>query len=477
MMKTLLIADDDISICKVLQQAFQREGYDVVTVHNGYGLMQLVLEGKGDVVITDVLMPDESGLDLLPRIKQLRPELPVIVISAQNTLITAVKATEAGAYDYLPKPFELDTLIDSVARCVEQQPVNILSYEQDFEKGSTPIIGRSQAMQDIYKTLARVISVDLSILITGESGTGKELLAHAMHALGNRRHLPFVARNVAAIPKDLVESELFGHEKGAFTGAVTRKAGAFELAGDGILFLDEIGDMPPEAQTRLLRVLQQGEYTPVGSTSTLETHARIISATHADLGKMVLAGSFRKDLFYRLNVVQVRVPPLRDRKDDIPALVSHFLSKAVSRGLPLREIERSALPQIMDYSWPGNVRELENFIYRLATLHADPVIRTETVEKELGFTNSSALPRADSPLLSDTVRQHVAAYFKSHGDDLPSSGLYDRLLPLFEKPLIEVTLEATGGNQFRSANILGINRNTLRKKIKDLGIRIQSTAD
>jgi two-component system, NtrC family, nitrogen regulation response regulator GlnG len=442
----------------------------VLTVHDGKQLLQLVEQNKGDVVVTDVMMPGESGLDILPRIKQYRPSLPVIVISAQNTLITAVKASQLGAYDYLPKPFDLDALTECVANSVKTINTHTLAYAEDFEAGSTPIIGRSAAMQEIYRTLARVIGVDLSILITGESGTGKELVARALHALGNRKHKPFLALNMAAIPRDLVESELFGHEKGAFTGAVARKTGAFEQAEGGMLFLDEIGDMPLEAQTRLLRVLQQGEYTPVGSTSTIKTNVRIISATHADLTRMVYSGMFRTDLYYRLNVVQVRMPPLRERKDDIAALITHFLAKAESKGLPRKEITQNALPSLEAHLWPGNVRELENFIYRLITLYAEPVISAETVQKELAAATLTSYAKEDSLPLCDIVHQHVSAYFKNHGHSLPSSGLYDRLMPLFEKPLIEVTLEATGGNQFKAAAVLGINRNTLRKKINALGI-------
>ncbi len=474
-MKNILIADDDLSICTVLQQAFRREGYGVVTVHNAIDLLSQAQAGVGDLIITDVMMPGgESGLDILPRVKAARPDLPVIVISAQNTLFTAVKANEAGAYDYLPKPFELDTLISAAARALNTEFVPVLPHLQPFDQGSTPIIGHSHAMQDVYKTLARVISVDLSILITGESGTGKELVARALHGLSSRKDKPFIARNVAAIPKDLVESELFGHEKGAFTGAMARKSGAFEQAGDGVLFLDEIGDMPADAQTRLLRVLQQGEFTPVGSTRIFQTNARIISATHADLSKLVAAGTFRKDLFYRLNVVQVRMPPLRERKEDIPSLVAHFLSKAEAKGLPRREFGRDALPLLAGHDWPGNVRELENLIYRLVTLYADPVINTDAVGQELQRTSPAPLMKTDSPPLSDVVRHYVAMYFKSHGDSLPSSGLYDRLLPLFEKPLLEITLEATGGNQFKAAHVLGINRNTLRKRIRELGIDVSA---
>lgn len=474
-MTTLIIAEDDLSICTVLEQTFRREGYDVLTVHDSAALMQLVEEGKGDVVLTDVMMPGESGLDLLPRLKQFRPNLPVVVISAQNTLLTAVKANQLGAYDYLPKPFDLDALTACVAGSVKASDTATLSFAHEFETASTPIIGHSSAMQDIYRTLARVVGVDLGILITGESGTGKELVARALHALSTRKHKPFIALNMAAIPRDLVESELFGHEKGAFTGALNRKAGAFELAEGGVLFLDEIGDMPADAQTRLLRVLQQGEFTPVGSTRAIKANVRIVSATHADVGQMVAAGTFRKDLYYRLNVVQVRMPPLRERREDIPALITHFLAKAETKRLPRKEIARDALPLLEMYTWPGNVRELENLVYRLVALCAESVISVEAIQKELmAGTPSSSLVKQENLPLCEVIRQHVGAYFKSHGHSLPPAGLYDRLLPLFEKPLIEVTLAATHGNQFKAASLLGLNRNTLRKKINALGIDIHA---
>ena len=293
-------------------------------------------DGEGDLVITDVVMPDENGLDLVPRIKKLRPELRIIVMSAQNTLLTAVKATERGAFEYLPKPFDLRELVNVVERALtapHPAAAPTTSMPEDPEE-QLPLIGRSQAMQEIYRVLARLMGTDLTVMINGESGTGKELVARALHDYGKRRNGPFVAINMAAIPRELIESELFGHEKGSFTGAMARGVGRFEQAQGGTLFLDEIGDMPLEAQTRLLRVLQQGEYTTVGGRTPIRADVRIVAATHRDLRQLIRQGLFREDLFYRLNVVPIRLPPLRERTEDIPALVRHFFAQADSEGLP-----------------------------------------------------------------------------------------------------------------------------------------------
>src|SRR3712207_4871927 len=302
-------------------------------------LWRWVQDGEGDLVITDVVMPDENGLDLIPRIKKIRPELRIIVMSAQNTLMTAVKATERGAFEYLPKPFDLKELVNVVERALTApQPAAVNDQPGDAEEGDErlPLIGRSPAMQEIYRVLARLMGTDLTVMITGESGTGKELVARALHEYGKRRSGPFVAINMAAIPRELIESELFGHEKGAFTGATTRSTGRFEQAQGGTLFLDEIGDMPLEAQTRLLRVLQEGEYTTVGGRTPIKTDVRIIAATHRDLRTLIRQGLFREDLFYRLNVVPIRLPPLRERAEDVPALVRHFLNLAAAQGLPIK---------------------------------------------------------------------------------------------------------------------------------------------
>jgi two-component system nitrogen regulation response regulator GlnG len=471
---TILVADDDRSIRTVLSQALGRAGYEVRTTGNASTLWRWVSDGDGDLVITDVVMPDENGLDLLPRIKKLRPDLRIVVMSAQNTLLTAVKATQRGAFEYLPKPFDIRDLVNVVQRALSTP--RAASSEPPEEQGDDglPLIGRSAAMQEIYRTLARLMSTDLTVMITGESGTGKELVARALHDYGKRRNGPFVAINMAAIPRELIESELFGHEKGAFTGATQRAAGRFEQSEGGTLFLDEIGDMPPEAQTRLLRVLQEGEYTTVGGRTPIRANVRIIAATHRDLTLLIRQGLFREDLFYRLNVVPMRLPPLRERTDDIPELVRHFLVAAAAQGLPAKTIDSLAMERLKRHRWPGNVRELENLVHRLAALYSQEVISIEVIETELsGSTPPSELQApAESEGLAATVERHLREYFAAHTDGLPAAGVYDRVLREVERPLISLALEATRGNQIKAAHVLGVNRNTLRKKIKDLDIQV-----
>src|SRR5271165_3104887 len=329
---TVLVADDDRSIRTVLTQALGRSGYQVRSTGNAATLWRWVEDGEGDLVITDVIMPDENGLDLIPRIKRVRPDLRVVVMSAQSTLITAVKATQRGAFEYLPKPFDLKELLSVVGRALAT-PSDIVVTAPEPHDGDEklPLIGRSPAMQEIYRTIARLTTADLTVMINGESGTGKELVARALHDYGKHRAGSFVAINMAAIPRELIESELFGHERGAFTGATNRTQGRFEQANGGTLFLDEIGDMPPEAQTRLLRVLQEGEFTSVGGRQPIKANVRIIAATHRDLRNAIRLGQFREDLFYRLNVVPIRLPPLRERTEDIPLLARHFLERAGGR--------------------------------------------------------------------------------------------------------------------------------------------------
>src|SRR5579863_4964165 len=341
---TILVADDDRAIRTVLSQALSRLGHDVRTTSNAATLWRWVSDGEGDLVITDVVMPDENGLDLVPRIKKLRPELRIVVMSAQNTLLTAVKATERGAFEYLPKPFDLRELINVVQRAISA-PHAAVAVPADAGEGEEklPLIGRSPAMQEIYRVLARLMGTDLTVMIAGESGTGKELVARALHDYGKRRSGAFVAINMAAIPRELIESELFGHEKGAFTGALSRSAGRFEQAEGGTLFLDEIGDMPMEAQTRLLRVLQQGEYTTVGGRVPIKTNVRIIAATNKQLRGLIQQGLFREDLFFRLNVVPIRLPPLRERSEDIPDLLRHFFAVNEKEGLPTKILEPEAI--------------------------------------------------------------------------------------------------------------------------------------
>ena len=469
---TILVADDDRGIRTVLTQALGREGYDVRTTGNAATLWRWVSDGEGHLVITDVVMPDENGLDLLPRIKKIRPDLRIIVMSAQSTLLTAVKATERGAFEYLPKPFDLKELVVVVRRALSVSRVLVTPDVLVAAEEKLPLIGRSAAMQEIYRTLARLMNTDLTVMINGESGTGKELVARALHDYGKRRNGPFVAINMAAIPRDLIESELFGHEKGAFTGAMTRSPGRFEQAEGGTLFLDEIGDMPLEAQTRLLRVLQEGEYTTVGGRSSIRANVRIIAATHRDLSQFIRHGLFREDLFYRLNVVPIRLPPLRERVEDIPELVPHFLTMAAQEGLPIKTLDGSAIDRLKIHRWPGNVRELENMVRRLAALYAQEVIGVDVIESEL----IDVVPPAEGAPANDSmtamVERHLRDYFAAHAGGLPTPGLYDRVVREVEKPLIILTLEATRGNQIRAAQVLGLNRNTLRKKIRELDIQV-----
>jgi two-component system, NtrC family, nitrogen regulation response regulator GlnG len=471
-MKTIIVADDDQAIRMVVRQALGRAGFEVKVVDTAAGLWHLVEAGEGDVVITDVGLPDQDGLDLLPRIKSKRPDLPVIVMSAQNTLATAVRATERGAYDYLPKPFDLNAMVEAVNSAIANVKSAQARGAPAPEAEQLPLIGRSAAMQDVYRIMARVMPTDLTVMILGESGTGKELVAKALHDLGARKGRNFVAVNMAAIPRELIESELFGHEKGAFTGAVARNAGKFEQAQGGTLFLDEIGDMPMDAQTRLLRVLQEGEYSTVGGRNMIKTNVRIIAATNKDPKRLIEQGRFREDLFYRLNVVPVRLPPLRHRTEDIPDLARHFLSGAAKMGLPLKSLDVGAIEWMRHYPWPGNVRELENLMRRLAALAREDAITSPMLEAELRDNSvaSSGGAGVKSEGLADSVEQHLARYFATFGEDLPPDGLYDRVLVEIERPLLMLSLAATRGNQLRTADLLGINRNTLRKKLNDLKI-------
>jgi two-component system nitrogen regulation response regulator GlnG len=471
---TILIADDDAAIRTVLNQALGRAGYDVRTTATAAALWRWVAAGDGTLVITDVVLPDENGFDLIPRIKRIRPDLPVIVMSAQNTLLTAITAAERGAFDYLPKPFDLKELTALVQRALATpQAESTPAAPTQTDEERLPLIGRSPAMQEIYRVIARLTQTDLTVMIVGESGTGKELVARALHDYGRRRGGPFVAVNMAAIPKELVESELFGHERGAFTGATNRGVGRFEQAEGGTLFLDEIGDMPLEAQTRLLRVLQQGEYTTVGGRIPIKTDVRIIAATNRELRQLIQQGLFREDLYYRLNVVPLRLPPLRERVEDIPDLVRHFLRKAEEEGLPPKYLDAGAMQMLRQYRWPGNVRELENLIRRLAVLHAGETIPESAIVAELREPpRASSNDTEQSPTLSAAIEHHLTQYFAEHGERLPPPGVYDRILHDVERPLISICLAATRGNQIRAAHLLGLNRNTLRKKIRDLGLEV-----
>src|SRR5262252_7658799 len=450
---TILIADDDSAIRTVLNQAFARAGYAPRATGNAATLWRWVAQGEGDVVITDVVMP------------------------AQNTLMTALTAAEKGAFEYLPKPFDLSQIVSIVGRALAEPGRRKERGAQESDIEELPLIGRSPAMQEIYRVLARLTRTDLTVMITGESGTGKELVARVLHDYTKRRNGPFVAINMAAIPRELIESELFGHEKGAFTGAQARTEGRFQQAEGGTLFLDEIGDMPMEAQTRLLRVLQEGEYTTVGGRTPIKTDVRIIAATHRELKTQIQQGLFREDLYYRLNVVPLRIPPLRERLEDIGDLVRHFLRQAAKAGLGNKSIETAAIERLKQYYWPGNVRELENMVRRLAALHPQDTLTGDIVEAELA--QAIPLPAADGGKttkdLSEQVERYLAGHFASYGRELPPPGLYDRILQHVERPLLMAALAATRGNQIRAAALLGLNRNTLRKKIRDLDIQVFRT--
>jgi two-component system nitrogen regulation response regulator GlnG len=453
----ILVVDDDEAIRLVVGQALKRHGHRVEQADSIAGLWAALEAGTPDALISDVILPDGNGLDTLIEVRARFPDLPVIILSAQNTLTTAVRAAERGAFEYLPKPFDLDDLSRAVAEAIAQRPHG---EDEAIDDEALPLIGRSAAMQDVYRTIARVVSNELTVLVTGESGTGKELVARAIHDLGARRSRPFVAINMAAIPRELIEAELFGHERGAFTGATQRTAGRFEQASGGTLFLDEIGDMPMEAQTRLLRVLQSGEFTTVGGARAIKSDVRIVAATNRDLAALVGEGAFREDLFYRLNVVPIAIPSLRQRRDDIGLLARHFLDRAAQEGLPRKRLDSTAIARLERHDWPGNVRELENMMRRAAAL-----VRDETVTAESLARLSTTPGGGEGPAVSIDTAVRIAE--QPLADD---GTLHDQLTALAERPLIEAVLARTRGNQLRAARMLGINRNTLKKKIDDLGI-------
>ncbi|CAN5248850.1 nitrogen regulation protein NR(I) [soil metagenome] len=465
--RRILVVDDDQAVCVVIAEALKRQGYLVKTVGTIAERRTQLIEFQPELLVCDVILPDGDGLEDIAAIIAEQPSLRVIILSAQNTLDTAVRATAQGAFEYLPKPFDLNDLGQAVDAALRHSTGQALA-DQAGEANTTadlPLIGRSAAMQEVYRTIARVISNDLSILVLGESGTGKELVAEAIHNLGQRRERPFVAINMAAIPRELIEAELFGYEKGAFTGAATRTAGKFEQAQGGTLFLDEIGDMPMEAQTRLLRVLQSGEVTTVGGTRPIRVDVRIIAATNQDLAHLLTEGRFREDLYYRLNVVPIHLPALRDRSDDVPLLARHFLEQAAQEGLPRKALSDEAAALLRLYSWPGNVRELRNLMQRLTVLARETLIGPELLRQVLSVDNL-AEPRATA--VEDSLREAVRRWTREHltiGASKSQTNMHDLLLECVEPVLLAETLSAVDGNQIKAAAMLGINRNTLRKKL------------
>ena len=467
---TVLVVDDDAAIRTVVGHALRRDGHRVIAVDCLKAARSELGLGLPDVLITDVVLPDGDGLEHAATLTSAHPGLPVIVFSARNTLATAVRASEVGAFDYLPKPFDLDHLSTAVTGALARSAGPAVTLSDD--DGASPLIGRSPAMQDVYRIIARVVSNDLTVLISGESGTGKELVARAVHDLGGRKAGPFIALNMAAIPRELIEAELFGHERGAFTGAQARVAGKFEQAAGGTLFLDEIGDMPMEAQTRLLRVLQSGEFTTVGGARTIRADVRIVAATNKDLAALVASNQFREDLFYRLNVVPVTLPPLRDRRQDIALLAAHFLDRAAAEGLPRKRLDEPAVALLEAHGWPGNVRELENLMRRMAVLGRDDVVGAGELRSLIadGVMASAPATGAGADDLESAVHARLSAIARETPQVLEDGTLYDRIIGEVERPLIEAMLARYGGNQLRAAKAMGINRNTLRKRLDDLGI-------
>ncbi len=463
----VLIADDDTSIRLVLSQAFTRAGFQVRATGSAATLLKWVSDGEGDLVITDVVMPDENAFDVLPRLKKLRPNLPTIVMSAQNTLLTAVNAAQIGAFDYVPKPFDLDDMV-AVARRALSRPATAAKARAQAKAQrdeGLPLIGRSPPMQEVYRTLARLVDTTLNVLISGEIGTGKELAARALHDLGPRRDAPFVAVHISGASVERVEAELLGPSMD--------RTGRLVEADGGTLFFDHVHDLSADAQGRLLRIMD-GTERPISPKTGRPTDIRIVAATSQDLRALASQGRFREDLLLRLNVAPLRMPPLRERLDDVPDLARAFLHRANRDGLPAKSLDDTALARLQRYSWPGNVRELENLMRRLAALYTEDPITARLIDRELQEEpRPVAVTTSDAPTsLEDLVERNLASLFAGAPEVLPPIGLYDRALESLERPLIRLTLGATRGNQIKAAEVLGINRNTLRKKIEDLGVEV-----
>ena len=453
---TILVADDDRTIRAVLTQALTRAGCKVRATGSIETLWRWIDEGDGDVVISDVNLPDGDGLEMLPAIKRKRKDLPVIIISAQNTVITAIKASELGAYDYLPKPFDLKKLLSKVNKALSNQGSNNNIIQQNGAVDQElPLIGSSPLMQDVYRFLARVLHTDLSTIITGESGTGKDLLAHTMHDLGPRAPMDFVRINISSSNIDKIEGTLIGGKEDLNISPASKSS---------TIYFDEISEMSDETQLQLLDLLR--------SDVVINKNYRFISSSRLPLQNLISQGIIREDLFYRLNVVNINLPPLRDRVGDIPDLTKHFLQQSALSGMPKKIISTKAIQLLQNAPWAGNIRELENFINSLVVLISDEEITPNHVEENLNLipsVNSNELD-SDNGKLSSSVEKHIKRYFDLHGDSLPPPGLYNRILKEIELPLIALSLSATRGNQIKTSELLGINRNTLRKKIKDLDI-------
>ncbi|WNF47191.1 nitrogen regulation protein NR(I) [Pseudomonas sp. SG20056] len=468
--ETVWIVDDDRSIRWVLEKALQQEGMTTQSFDSADGVLSRLSRQQPDVIISDIRMPGASGLDLLARIRELYPRLPVIIMTAHSDLDSAVASYQGGAFEYLPKPFDVDEAVSLVKRA------NMHAQEQQslavpVEQPRTPeIIGEAPAMQEVFRAIGRLSHSNITVLINGESGTGKELVAHALHRHSPRAASPFIALNMAAIPKDLMESELFGHEKGAFTGAANQRRGRFEQADGGTLFLDEIGDMPADTQTRLLRVLADGEFYRVGGHTPVKVDVRIIAATHQNLESLVQAGKFREDLFHRLNVIRIHIPRLSDRREDIPTLARHFLSRAaLELAVEPKLLKSETEDYLQQLPWPGNVRQLENTCRWITVMASGREVHVDDLPPEL-----LSQPQESAPVSNwEQALRQWADQALGRGQ----SSLLDTAVPAFERIMIETALKHTAGRRRDAAMLLGWGRNTLTRKIKELGMNIESADD
>jgi two-component system nitrogen regulation response regulator GlnG len=489
-MKSIWIVDDDQSIRFVLEKALAREGLPVRSFMNPRDVLVALQDDSPQVLVSDIRMPGGSGIDLLARAKTLYPGLPVIIMTAYSDLDSAVSAFQGGAFEYLPKPFDLTKAVELIRRAAEESLREELIDESTTEMPE--MLGQAPAMQDVFRAIGRLSQSQVTVLITGESGSGKELVARALHKHSPRAGGPFVAINTAAIPKDLLESELFGHERGAFTGAQAMRRGRFEQADNGTLFLDEIGDMPFDLQTRLLRVLSDGQYYRVGGHQPIKAHVRVIAATHQNLEERVREGAFREDLFHRLNVIRLRLPPLRERREDIAGLTRHFLARSAKElGVEAKRVSEAALLRVMDFEFPGNVRQLENLCHWLTVMAPAQVVDPKDLPPEIIGTQpqGSSLSATGSPKgLAETSSVMAAPAAEGAGTGVGDGWLldlerqarsllergeeqiWDRLARDFEGQLIRTALAMTKGRRIEAAHKLGIGRNTITRKIQDLGL-------
>ncbi|MDH1008728.1 two-component system response regulator NtrC [Pseudomonas nicosulfuronedens] len=468
--ETVWIVDDDRSIRWVLEKALQQEGMTTVSFDSADSVMSRLGRQQPDVIISDIRMPGSSGLDLLAQIREVHPRLPVIIMTAHSDLDSAVASYQGGAFEYLPKPFDVDEAVSLVKRA-NQHAQEQQGLEAPANQTRTPeIIGEAPAMQEVFRAIGRLSHSNITVLINGESGTGKELVAHALHRHSPRATSPFIALNMAAIPKDLMESELFGHEKGAFTGAANQRRGRFEQADGGSLFLDEIGDMPADTQTRLLRVLADGEFYRVGGHTPVKVDVRIIAATHQNLENLVREGKFREDLFHRLNVIRVHIPRLADRREDIPALARHFLSRAAQElAVEPKLLKPETEEYLKNLGWPGNVRQLENTCRWITVMASGREVHVDDLPPELMTQPQDSVPAANW----EQALRHWADQALGRGQ----SSLLDTAVPAFERIMIETALKHTAGRRRDAAVLLGWGRNTLTRKIKELGMKIDGPDD